>query len=98
MAAMKGDLFGRHIQMMEISGEGCDQLTAELMEFVRCVQTGERPRASGEEACSALVVAEQTLYAISCHLWDVAGLQIGPNPFAIPPARLFQPLERGVAA
>jgi hypothetical protein len=98
MAMLKGNLFGRHLEMMEISGEGRDQLTAELKEFVRCVQTGECPRVGGEEGCSALVVAEQIIDSISRHLWDVAGSQIGPNAFATPPTQLFRPIERGVAA
>ena len=98
MATIKGDLFGRHIQLMEINGEGCDQLTAELMEFVRCVQTGERPRAGGEEGCSALVVAEQVVDAISRHSWDESGSQIGPNAFARPPAQIFRAIDSGVAA
>jgi predicted dehydrogenase len=98
VATLKGDLFGRHLQTMEFSGDGCDQLTAELKDFVRCVQIGERPRAGGEEGHAALVLAEQILDAISRHVWDETGSQFGPNAFATLPAQLFQPLERGVAA
>ena len=98
LASMNGDFVGRHFQLMEFSGEGCDQLTAELQEFVRCVQTGERPRAGGEEGRAALMLAEQILEGISRHAWDEAGLEVGPNAFAMPPAQLFPTIERGIAA
>jgi predicted dehydrogenase len=99
LATLKQDLFGRHLQMAEVSGTACDQLTSELMDFVRCVNTGERPRVAGEEGCAALALATRILDAIASHAWDgAAGTQIGPNAFAMPPATLFSPANRGLAA
>jgi predicted dehydrogenase len=98
MAGLKGDLFGRHLQTMEVDSEGSDQLTAELREFVRCVQTGEKPRVAGEKACAALAVADEILNAIARHCWNVEGSQVGPNAFAVPPGQLFQPAKYGAAA
>jgi predicted dehydrogenase len=98
LATLKDDLLGRHLQTMEITGEGCDQLTAELKDFVRCVRTGEKPRVCSEEACAALAVADQILAAIANHPWTADGSQMGPNAFAVSPGQLFQPSDRTVAA
>src|SRR5262249_55552922 len=99
IARMKRDLFGRHLQTLEISGEGCDQLTSELTEFVRCVKTSERPRVSGEEGHVALELASRILDVIASHAWDgAAGTQIGPNAWGMPPALLFGTTEPGLAA
>jgi predicted dehydrogenase len=98
MATLNEDLFGRHLQAMEIGCDGCDQLTMELKDFVRCVRTGARPRAGGEEGCAALNLAEQILKEIAQHPWDAAGLQVGPNAFTVPPAQLFEGVDRGFAA
>lgn len=98
-ATLKQDLLGRHLQMVEVIGDGCDQLTSELREFVHCVRTGERPRAAGEEGCAALALATRILDSIAAHAWDgAAGTQIGPNAFAMLPTAIFSPTERGLAA
>jgi predicted dehydrogenase len=98
LATMKADLFGRHLQTMEYPGDGCDQLTAELKDFVRCVRTGSRPRASGEEGCAALLLASRILEAIARHAWDSTGQHIGPSAFTLPGTSLFHPAEHVVAA
>jgi predicted dehydrogenase len=98
MATLKDALFGRHLQTMDIATDGCDQLTMELMDFVRCVRTGARPRAGGEEGCAALNLAEEIIKEIAQHPWDAAGLQVGPNAFDVPRVQLFQPAQPGVAA
>jgi predicted dehydrogenase len=98
LATMKGDLFGRHLEMMEFPGDGCDQLTAELKDFVRCVRSRSRPRAGGEEGCAALSLAAQILEAIAQHAWDSTGAHVGPNAFALPGATLFEPAEQVIAA
>jgi predicted dehydrogenase len=99
METVPQDLLGRHLQLLEVAGDGCDQLTSELKEFLRCVRTGERPRASGEEGHAAVALAAQILESIQTHSWDgLAGGAVGPNAFAMPPAALFGPAESGIAA
>ena len=99
LATLKPDLFGRHLEVTEVNGPTCDQLTSELMDFVRCVRSGERPRVAGEEGCAALALATQIVDSIAAHPWDgAAGTRFGPNAFAMPPAPLFPVAERSVAA
>jgi predicted dehydrogenase len=99
LATMNQDLFGRHLQSLEINGNGCDPLTCELKEFVRCVRCDQRPRATGEEGCAAMVLATRILESIQAHSWDgTAGGATGPHAFALPPVTLFQSAESGIAA
>jgi predicted dehydrogenase len=98
LATMKDDLIGRHLQTLDIRSDGCDQLSAELKDFVRCVRTGSRPRAGGEEGCAALALAEQILKSIALHPWDAAGEHVGPSAFALPPVQLFQSPASSAAA
>jgi predicted dehydrogenase len=61
LAGLKADLYGRYLQTAELNCQGGDQLTRELEEFLHCVRTGERPRASGEEGLAALDLAARVL-------------------------------------
>src|SRR5262249_12102446 len=45
----KDEVFSRYLQVEELDCLGGDQLTKELQHFVRCVQTGARPRVSVED-------------------------------------------------
>jgi predicted dehydrogenase len=99
LTTLRQDLLGGQLQVQEISGDGRDQLTNELKEFVQCVRTGHRPRAGGEEGCAAIALATRILESIQTHAWDgAAGALCGPNAFAKPGATLFQPPETGIAA
>src|SRR5262249_55543822 len=40
---LRDDLFGRHLQMLELDRNSGDPLTLELQSFVRAVQSGSRP-------------------------------------------------------
>jgi len=99
LLALKQDLLGGHLQVQEINGDGCDQLTKELHEFVHCVRTGDRPRAGGEEGCAAIALATRILESIQAHRWDgKAGNLRGPNAFVPPPTTPLRSPEAGVAA
>ena len=95
LASLKSELFTRHVQAVEIDcsqRHQSDQLTRELHEFVRCVRTGQSPRADGAAGRDALALASRVLDSIRTHAWD--GRQDGPTgPHEVPPARgyLFSP-------
>src|SRR5207245_5057725 len=57
-ARLTEDLFGRHLELLEVDGQNQDQLTAELQDFVRCVRTGSTPRVPGTEARDTIALAE----------------------------------------
>lgn len=67
-ARLKEDLFGRHLEVLELDcNHGPDGLTRELNEFVECVRTGSRPRASGEEGRDAVRLAMQVTETLERH-------------------------------
>jgi predicted dehydrogenase len=70
LATLKQDLLGRHLQTLELDCSGGDQLTRELQEFIDCVRTGARPRASGSEGRDAVALATRILTSIEEHSWD----------------------------
>jgi predicted dehydrogenase len=84
-AALKNDLFGQHLQTLELDCNHGDQLTRELQEFVTCVQTKKSPRVSGEDGANAIAVAGRILESIRQHRWD--GRREGPTGhLQLPPA------------
>jgi predicted dehydrogenase len=100
---LKRDLFSTHLATQEFSPDPCDQLTAELQDFVRCVLEGGQPRVSGEQGRDAIAVAEQILEKIAAHAWDGTsagrvGPLAAPQPDVIPAphwhTRSVIPLER----
>jgi predicted dehydrogenase len=76
-ARLKEHLFGRHLQVLDLDCRGGDQLTRELQHFVSCVQTGERPRVSGEDGRAAIALATRILESIRTHHWN--GQADGPT-------------------
>jgi predicted dehydrogenase len=70
LASLKAELFGRHLQTRQIDCTPCDQLTRELTEFVRCVRTGDRPRADGAAGRDAVALAGRVLEAMHAHRWN----------------------------
>jgi predicted dehydrogenase len=82
---LKRDLFTTYLKIEELAGEPCDQLTAELRDFVQCVQEGRQPRVTGEQGREAIAVAERILEKIATHAWD--GTPRGRSgPLAMPQA------------
>jgi predicted dehydrogenase len=87
---IRDELFTRHLELMTIDGKAQDQLTCELQEFIRCVQTATTPRVTGKDGLAALGVAERVLQAIEEHCWDgtLTGPK-GPSQLPGPHGRLF---------
>jgi predicted dehydrogenase len=81
-ARLRDELFGRHLHTRVINGRACDQLTAELQEFVAAVRERNRPRVNGEDARSAVALAGGILAQIRTHAWGDAG---ATGPLHLPP-------------
>lgn len=100
-AALKDQLFGRHLEVMEVtSSDGPDGLTRELQEFVQCVRTNSQPRVRGEEGLEALRLASHVLASLKSHAWQhsEAG-PCGPTQLPFPMGNLFTvPAARTAAA
>jgi hypothetical protein len=98
LGSLKGELFGRHLQTLELECDTRDQLTCELEEFVRCVRTGQRPRVDGAAGRDALAVASRVLDGLRAHRWDgEAGGLAGPHHLPAPRGSLFAPPRREAA-
>jgi predicted dehydrogenase len=97
---LKDELFGRHLQVLErdCSG-GSDSLTRELKHFVHAVQSGTRPRVSGEDGRNALALAGRILESIYRHQWQgQKDGAIGPTQLPAPRGVFFGPCAGGLAA
>jgi predicted dehydrogenase len=91
LALLKDQLFGRHFQILELDRREGDQLTAELQDFVGCVQTGSRPRIAGEDGRNAIALATRILDSLRAHCWSGrAGGPTGPTHLPAPLGQLFQ--------
>ena len=93
-AMLKDELFGRHLEVFQrdCQAVGPDPLTRELLHFVECVRTGQRPRVSGEEGRDALALASRVLECIGSHHWEGhAGGPTGPSWLPKPIGAFFQP-------
>jgi predicted dehydrogenase len=99
LARLKADLHGRHLQALELDCKGGDQLTGELLDFLHCVRTGARPRASGEDGREAVALAARVLESLRAHAWEGrAEGPAGPLHLPAPLGPLFQPAQGGAAA
>jgi predicted dehydrogenase len=98
-ATIKDDLFGTHLEMLEVNCNRGDQLTRELQDFIACVRSGRTPRVSGQDGRDALAVAEQILEQVRNHSWTgrIDGPK-GPSHLPQPHGRLFSHGEPGAAA
>jgi predicted dehydrogenase len=77
---LRGRLFESHLRREEFLPPPCDQITAELEDFVDSIRSGRPPRVSGEQGLRALRVAERVLEAIATHCWDgTADGRVGPH-------------------
>jgi predicted dehydrogenase len=91
-ARLKDEFFDRCMEVLDIDCGGGDQLTRELQHFLRCVQTGTRPRVSGEDGRDAIALATRVLESLREHLWEGhAGGPVGPARLPLPVGRLFGP-------
>jgi predicted dehydrogenase len=81
---------GPSIESVELDRNQGDQLTRELHDFVRCVQTNSRPRCSGEDGLAALRLAGQILASCAAHA--------RAHPQRPTTGLLFQPLPTKAAA
>jgi hypothetical protein len=99
-ALLSSELFGRHLQVLERDcSSGSDSLTRELKHFVHCVQTGTRPRVSGDDGRDAIALAGRILDNISSHQWEGrAGGATGPTRLPAPRSIFFGPAVDGLAA
>ena len=67
---LKNEVFTKWITNETVQASNADALTAELNDFVRCIQTDARPRVSGEDAVKALEVADRVLAGMSKWSWQ----------------------------
>lgn len=79
---LKKDVFTKYLHPENLAvGEG-DALTAELKQFVRCVQTGRQPLVGGEEGVVAMKTADMVLQSLQSHQWNgVLHGPVGPLPW-----------------
>jgi predicted dehydrogenase len=97
-ARLKDDLFGRHLEVLELDGQKHDQLSAELQDFVGCVRTGREPRAGGAAGRDAIALAEQILRSLRTHSWDgKENGSKGPHQLPAPQGSLFPHSSKEVA-
>jgi predicted dehydrogenase len=91
MAMLKERLFSQYLQVRELDLNAVDQLTLELRDFARCVQTGSRPKVTGEDGLSAIALASQILKKLQAHPWEgtIAG-PMGPVDIPAPLGMLFE--------
>ena len=91
---LQGEVFTRHLQTLELDCNHGDQLTRELEDFVRCVQTGSPPRVTGEAGRDAIALAERILQSVQAHRWNnSADGPIGPDSLPEPRGSLFETRE-----
>jgi predicted dehydrogenase len=99
LARLKDELFGRHLEVLELDRNQGDQLTRELQEFIRCVRDEGSPRAGGVAGLNAVALASRVLDSLRTHAWE--GHAQGPaGPLQLPPplGPLFTPRQGGAAA
>jgi predicted dehydrogenase len=90
LTAFRAELFGKHVETLELSCAGGDQLTCELEEFTTSVRTGRRPRVDGVAGREAVALAETVLKSLHEHAWEGdAGGPVGPWQTPLPIGPLF---------
>ncbi len=67
---LKNEVFTKWITNETHQASNADALTAELHDFVHCIQTNDRPRVSGKDAVKALEVADRVLEGMAKWSWQ----------------------------
>ena len=67
---LKNEVFTKWITNKTYHASNADALTAELNDFVRCIQTKGQPRVSGKDAVKALEVADRVLVGMAKWSWQ----------------------------
>jgi predicted dehydrogenase len=97
-AALPKELYGNHLQMIDLDCNRGDQLTRELQHFVDCARSGTVPRVSGADGAAAIHVAAWILENVRTHTWDGRlGGPTGPHQMPFPLGPLFQTGEAAAA-
>jgi predicted dehydrogenase len=98
-AVLKDQLFGRHLQVLDVAPRAGDALTAELKHFVHCIVTGTKPKVSGEEGRNAIALATRILESMQIHSWQQQAAEPANSfPWSAPFGQLFSPEEAKSAA
>jgi predicted dehydrogenase len=99
LGLLKAELFTRHLETQELDCNDGDQLTNELLDFVRAVQTKSQPRVDGAMGRDAVALAGQILDSMRQHPWEgQTNGPIGPWDLPRPRGRLFFPPQVGQEA
>ena len=98
LASLRTELFGRHLEILEVECSGGDQLTAELRNFLDCIRSGGRPRVGGEDGRAAVALASRVIDSLRLHAWEGGPGPAGPSQLPAPVGRLFEPPAAGAAA
>jgi predicted dehydrogenase len=98
-AGLKDEIFGKHLQTVELNCNRGDQLTSELKHFIQCVRQRRRPRVTGEDGRNALALAHRILESVQKHRWNGAGddKALGVQGFPAPLGNLFETAKREAA-
>ncbi|HMP17140.1 MAG TPA: Gfo/Idh/MocA family oxidoreductase [Gemmatales bacterium] len=89
MARFKETLFSQYMPAQTTAESKLDQLTAELSDFVTCVQTGRQPKVTGEDGLAAVSLAQSILANMGSHDWEGNGQHFGPCDLPIYQGPLF---------
>jgi predicted dehydrogenase len=98
-AALKDEIFGKHLETVELNCNRGDQLTSELKHFIYCVKTQCRPRVTGEDGRNALALAERILESVRQHRWNGQkdDQAVGVEGFPAPLGSLFNAARQEAA-
>lgn len=83
---LKKEVFTRYLHPETLPVAEADALTAELKQFVRCVQTGQQPLVGRDEGVAAMKTAQMVLESLHKHQWNgVPDGPTGPTPWHTTP-------------
>jgi predicted dehydrogenase len=100
LGLLKTELFTRHLETQELDcSNDSDQLTNELLDFIKAVQTKSQPRVDGVMGRDAVALAGQILESMRQHEWEgETNGPIGPWDLPRPRGQLFFPAQAGQEA
>ncbi len=68
--SLKAGVFGRFIEVDEVTVYAHDALTAELRSFIDCATEGLEPQVNGQHGLAALEAADMVLASVAGHQWN----------------------------